>query len=202
MSTVYKPGPHPGPPDLSGRRLPLRTVHQPWMRSHRAEHHPVWFGRTGDNRFDAPDGSFGVLYLAGDAHCAFIETFGHGHAGGHRFVTADALRARALSTVAFPAPLRLVDLTDTGLARIGADMRLCAGDYEVSQAWSAALWGHGDRPDGLYYRARHDASRFCAAVFDRCEPGIAATRLGSLAERRHRALLAELLDAYDFGLLD
>ncbi len=83
------------------------------------------FGRSGDNRFDAPDGEFGVLYAGKDERCAFIEVFGH--ATGMRFVEQSELAARGLARIAPRRPLRLVNLTGEGLARLGADARLDLG---------------------------------------------------------------------------
>lgn len=203
------PGPHPDPPDLSRLALPLAVVETPWFRHHKSEFGPVFFGRTGECRFDAPpppDGQarpFGVLYLAGDPHCAFIETFGHSHvkSGARgRMVTTQALEKKRLARLTFPRPLRLVDLRDHGLARIGADLRLCAGDYGPAQRWSAALWAHPEAPDGVLYRARHDPGRSCAALYDRAGEGIVAADLGTLADPGHVPLLADLLKTYGFGL--
>ena len=56
-------------------------------------------------------------------------------------------------------------------------------------------------PDGLLYRSRHDPSRLCAAIFDRAEDALTATSLGSLADAHNVALLADLLDAYDYSLI-
>lgn len=60
--------------------------------------------------------------------------------------------------------LRLVDLTGPGLARLGADARLFAGDHGQARQWSRAFYSHPDRVDGIYYPVRHDPSRVAAAV--------------------------------------
>lgn len=198
---VERPGPHPAPPaDLAERPLPLLHSTRSWFRIHRAEYDPLYFGRSGSSRFDLPNGESGVLYVGNDAHCAFIETFGH--ATGIRLVTRASLQARGLALVEPGRALRLVDLTGPGLARLGADERLCAGDYRVAQQWSLALHQHPEQPDGLYYRSRHDPSRVCAALYERAGHVLTTHRLGSLADRRHRLRLAEILDTYGFGLLD
>jgi hypothetical protein len=67
----------------------------------------LFFDRAAGNRFDAPDRSYGVMYLGADAHCAFIETFGQ--ATGDRFATQHALEQRLLSVVETKRILRLVD---------------------------------------------------------------------------------------------
>lgn len=196
-----RPGPHPLPlDDLAERPLPLTELPQSWFCIHRSEYAPLHFGRAGGNRFDAPAGEYGVLYVGSDAHCAFIETFGH--ATGVQFVTMTALQARDLALIAPRRPLRLVDLTGPGLAHLGADERLCTGEYTVAQRWSLALRRHPDRPDGLYYRSRHDPSRTCAALFDHLADALTVLPLGSLAARAQKRRLAEILDTYRFGLLD
>jgi hypothetical protein len=42
----------------------------------------------------------------------------------------------------------------------------------------------------------------CAAIFDRAASALTATSLGSLADPRNAALLADLLDTYDYALID
>jgi hypothetical protein len=162
---------------------------------------PSYFGRQPRNRFDAPTGEFGVLYVARDAHGAFIETFGH-DTGRTPFVTESELRSRELSIVRASRALRLVDLRGTGLARMGADAELTNGtDYALARRWSLALHNHPRMPDGILYRARHDPSRTCAAIFDRAKRVIKATRSGTLYDAKHARLLADILDTYGYGLV-
>jgi hypothetical protein len=157
------------------------------------------FGRSGRGRFDAPDGRYGVLYVAVDAHGAFIETFGREL--GRLAVEARELRARAISEVISSRPLRLVDQTGPGLSQVGADARLSAGSYSSSQAWALALHEHPDQPDGLLYRSRHDLERLCAAIFERAASALTDSSLGSLADPHNADLLADLLDAYGYSLI-
>ena len=42
------------------------------------------------------------------------------------------------------------------------------GVLYIAQRWSRALWEHPQQPDGIIYRSRHDPSKVCAALFDRC----------------------------------
>ena len=192
--------PHPAPPaDLEQRPLPILETAADWYRIHGERLAPLFFGRSGRNRFDAPGGEYGVLYAGADAYCAFVETFGH--ATGIRLVHADELRSRRLSRIRVPRPLRLVDLTGAGLARIGADARLRTGDYLIAQRWSQALHAHPLNPDGLLYRSRHDPSRQCVAIFERASTSLEVAPMGSLADPGLRPLLADVLDHYQFGLL-
>jgi hypothetical protein len=161
---------------------------------------PLHFGRSGDNRFDAPAGEFGVLYVAKDERGAFIETFGH--ATGVRLVDHREIAARGLVRIVPRRPLRLVNLTGAGLARLGADARLTAGEsYDPPHRWARAIHDHPTQPDGIVYTARHDPSRLCAGIFDRAAGGLTVVSLGSLADATNVALLAGLLDRYDFGIV-
>lgn len=199
MKTTLGPHPEP-PPDLAAMPLPVTIFRRCWFRIHRLAHAPLFFGRSGDNRFDAPAGEFGVLYAGKDAHCAFIEVFGH--ATGVRLVEQGELAARGLARIAARRPLRLVNLAGGGLARLGADARLTSGEsYAAAHRWALAIHDHPRRPDGIVYAARHDPRRVCAALFDRASAELEATPLGSLADPAHAALVARVLDTYRFGLV-
>lgn len=163
---VDLPAPHSEPPGwLATAALPLHRTAEDWFRCHRTRHEAIYFGRSGGGRFDDPNGEYGILYASHDLHGAFIETFGR--RVGVRIVAESELASRSIARIAVNRPLAWVDLTASGLARIGADARLTSGDYALAQRWARALWEHPDQPDGLYYRARHDPSRPCAAFFDR-----------------------------------
>lgn len=112
------------------------------------------------------------------------------------------LQRYALARVESSRPLRLVDLTGPGLARLSADERLASGDYLVAQRWALALHAHSERLDGLYYRARHDPSRFSVAIFDHAADSLTVQGLGSLAAPSNAALLTDLLETYGFGMGD
>jgi hypothetical protein len=196
-----RPGLHPDPPvDLSAHELPIVEVASPWFRIHACHREPLHCGDSGRNRFDAPAREFGILYVGGDEHCAFIETFGQ--STGLNLLEALALTTRCLARVEAGLALAIVDLTAPGLARLGADERLCAGEHRVAQRWSLALWARSSQPDGLLYRARHDPSRFSLALYDRVAPILRAVALGGLLDTTHRSLLAVILGTYGFGLID
>ncbi len=195
--------PHPEPPaDLPARPLLLHTFRagQRWWRIHRPANDPVYFGKGALNRFDAPKGEFGVLYAGADAHCAFIETFGH--ATGTRFVTEAELDARALAVVRCSRALQLVDLRGEGLAQVGADAALpCGFDYALAQRWARAFHDHPRKPDGIAYPARHDPSRTSIALFDQAAPNLKSERLGPLSHPRNAKVLGDILTTYRFGLV-
>jgi hypothetical protein len=198
------PGEHPEPAVDLGSRAPLLFSLDTGIvlyRIHDRSQEPVFFGRTGRSRFDSPDGKFGVLYVARDEYCAFIETFGQ--ATGVSAVTRKALEERPLSCLTLKTSLKLIDLSDSGgLARIDADGRLFSGSHAVAQRWSAALRSHPTKPAGLLYRARHDPARNACALFDLPQSALVITDTGSLLDSKHAVLLPTILDRYDFGLIE
>jgi hypothetical protein len=196
------PAPHPEPPpDLDEREPLVAVIRTPWYRVHRTAHQPLFFGRLRRHRFDDPEGRFGVLYVAGDQHAAFIETFGQ--TAGLRVVTTEALRSRSLARVLSRRPLCLIDLATTGgLARIGADARLSTGDYAVAQRSSRALRKHWCRPDGILYRPRHDPARRAAALFGHTARVLFYEDCGCWLGKQNERLLSHILETYRFGLLE
>jgi hypothetical protein len=66
------PGDHPEPPRDLADRFPLLSELTPGTglsRIHDRNKGPGFLGKTGRNRFDSQDASFGVLYVALDVHC-------------------------------------------------------------------------------------------------------------------------------------
>jgi hypothetical protein len=138
------------------------------------------------------------LYLAKQAEGAFIETFGQ--TTGVRVVAQAELALRSISFLECRS-LRLVDLTAAGLARIGADNRLCDGDHQLAQRWSLALWNHPDLIDGILYRARHDPSQECVALYDRVGDIFKIQQTWGCDSRSFAVTLSQILDTYEFGLI-
>ncbi len=199
-----KPGEHPEPhADLAVRSPLLYTLEEGTVvyRLYRADRDALYFGRSGDNRFDAPDGSFGVLYAGEDEYCSFIETCGQ--VTGVPSVSGAYLDQRQLAEMKVMESMKLIDLSASGgLARIGADGRLMDGSHAVAQRWSAALRNHPTKPAGILYRARHDPAKLAFAIFE-CPRNVFQTASrGSLRDPRNVKLLGEILDHYKFGLID
>jgi hypothetical protein len=197
------PGEHPEPPSDLATREPLLAempVGAILSRLHAKGKSPLFFGRTGGNRFDSPDFTYGVLYAGLDEYCSFIETYGQ--TTGIRTVTESALDGRHLAHLELLCPMKLIDLSNSGgLARIGADSRLFSGSHAIAQRWSAALRGHPSKPDGILYPARHDAARNACAICE-CPPSVFELHAkGSLLEHQHSALLGAILDCYGFALI-
>jgi hypothetical protein len=204
-TTNSPPGEHHFPPDLaefSQITLPIRSIpaNEPLIRVHSASRNAIYFGRSGNSRFDAPAGEYGGLYLAINAYGAFRETVLR--LTTIKVVEIKELVKKALSIITIDRDLQLVDLTGMGLAHIGADARLTTGSYQVSQQWSLTLWKHPDRVDGIYYRSRLDPSQFCILLFE--------DRLtdNQLVEKKIASSLIdypelpEILNSYQYGLID
>ncbi len=192
----------PGPPaDFSSRKVTPVEFDAVIFRTHNITRNPIFFGRSGLHRFDAPDRSYGVLYAGRDAHCAFVESFVK---SGSRIITTTELESRALAELKPSKPLRLIDLTQSGtLMRIGADARLFAGDHDVAQLWSMAFHEHPSRPDGLLYPSRLDQMRQAIALFgDRSLKIVELSRQSWYAPGAQRHLLAEVIDHYDLQLIE
>ncbi len=199
---MTRPKPHPDPPaDLPTVELPMTRRSRRWFRAHRCRRDPLFFGRSGQWRYDDPERSYGVLYVAADLEGAFVEGCLHDSAVGTTtpLLSERFLKRRCAAKIRFAGRLKLVDLSGPGLAAIGADARLCVGDYRVAQRWSRALWSHPQRPDGILYLSRHNPSMVCAAVFDRA-PTAAAEQLGPFLGPRLIQQTAAFLDAYGVGL--
>lgn len=199
------PGEHHNPSsDFSSRALPIRQtdelkVHE-LVRIHASSYSPIFFGKSGNNRWDDSLARFGVLYAGADDYCAFIETFGH--TTGVNLIEESDLDAKSMSFIPIKKSLQLVDLTGNGLAKIGADSRLCVCDIEISKKWSRALFDHPAEPDGILYGSRHDPSRQAIAVFERAKPKLRKPILviDSFASPAHAAALSKLMDHYGCGL--
>jgi hypothetical protein len=192
---------HPAPPsDLAIRELPTIEIQSSWYRIHQTRHGVMFFGKLGQNRFDAPNQAYGVMYVALQPHGAFIETFGS--QTGIGVISEAELSLRSISCLETQQKLRLVDLTGAGLAKLGADGRLCTGDHWLSQQWAFELWQHPIQADGIYYRPRHDLDQYCAAIFDRTSELWSIQDTQNCNSRNFSATLADILDTYGFGLID
>jgi len=203
------PDPHPEPPSgFSNLDLPFLSVDPDprnlWPRLYQCDRtSSLYFGQGRRYRFDDPTGGYSVLYAGKDIQCAFIETFGDARgADGELQIARGDIAKRCVALIGIVRPLRVVDLTGSGLSNIRADARLTAGDdYGLSQRWGRELFDHSQRPDGVLYRARHDQSRLSLALFNRASDAVSETLLGSLFDARNQSLLADILRTYKIALL-
>ena len=192
---------NPPPSDLHKRDPLIYTCSagQIWYRSYQVSHGPIFFGKGKLYRWDSPTGDYGVLYLGADEYCAFIESIGRGVLKT-RFVSASVLRQRTFSKVLVKGNLRLIDMVNSGgLARLGAEGSIVSGTgYRNSQRWSATLKDHPSKPDGIYYRSRHDPARTSCALFD-SSAGMIEVAQTYASWAAEKTLLGAILDNYHFG---
>ena len=196
---MARPERHPLPPkDFDERELPIEVVPAStvFVRIHRNDLGALHFGRTGTNRFDDPEGKYGVCYLARSHEGAFAETCLR--AVGAQFVATTFLQGRSFAFVEAAGPLRLAVAYGPGLARLGATSVVSAGDHRRSRLWSRAMHDHPSAPDGLLYRANHDNNEICAALFERCRERLSIGASEPMLSDRVR--LGALLDRYKVGL--
>lgn len=202
-----QPGDHPLPhPELASQMPLIFTVKKGDVlyRHHLTGRNPVYFGTTGNNRFDDPECPaahvFGVLYAGQDPHCCFIESCGA--TTGVPAVSGAYLEARSMATLELSENLRFTDLFSTGgLTRIGADGRLFTGSYKIAQQWSRALRTHPSKPDGIRYPSRHDHTRAAYAIYSRPVSSFKVGTMGSLMAPSNKGLLNEILALYQVELL-
>ena len=199
-----RPGDHPLPhPELDQREVLIQTLKAGTtiFRMHPSGCTAVYFGRTGNYRYDAPDGSFGVMYAGEDLDCCFIESFGQ--TAGVPAVSGAYLEGRDFAEIQLQSNLRLADLVEPGsLSRIGADERLLTGPYSISQRWSAALRKHPTKPNGIRYRSRRDPAKIAYAIYDCPSTTFSVSEHGSLMEPRNRSQLNRLLELYKVDLIE
>ncbi len=185
------------------KRLPLSRVRAGthWLRIHAQARSPLWFGpahgRPAIHRFDDSSGRVRVCYFGTTLEVCFAETFLRNPPV--RILALDDLAERSIATVELRRDLRLVPIHGPSLARLGVTAELASGNiYAISQLWSRALWEHGDQPDGILYRSRHDDSALCAAVYDLAKDDLVMIHDQSLTGDSQQ--LARLLRRYGLGL--
>lgn len=163
------------PPDIDKRELPVvtRPAGTRYVRIHRVSDGAVWFGwnaadktfRRPTNRFDAPDRSYGVLYVAVTRDGSFAESVGRKPGV---FRSSDELALLAITTLALTRDLRLVDLHGgEAVGALGATGVVGVGPQSLARRWSKALHNHPAKPDGIEYRCRHNSDELAVALFDR-----------------------------------
>lgn len=162
------------PPDIATRAPLLKTVRAGTSlhRFYTAAYEPIFYDRSLSGRFNAPDGSYGVLYAARSRAGAFAETFLR--EPGRTQIAADFLARKAYVRLKALANLALIDFTGPGLAILGATAEVPHGSlpYDSPQAWSKALHDHPAGADGIAFHARHDDRELSYALFGRAEAKI------------------------------
>ena len=187
---------HLPPADFDKRPVKSETIKKGsvYKRIHLTSRAPIQFNQTKAGRYNSPEAEFGVLYIAKDLAGCFSETLLRQKSG---LIDQAELDARSVSEIVFTADLKLVSFYGPGLARAGATGIVSSGDWDISQAWSLALWQRKDKPDGMLYRAKHDKNELSAAIFDRAGKNL---KQGKTWRLRDDPELPDLLDRYKVGI--
>jgi hypothetical protein len=160
------------------------------------------------SRFDSPNGEFGVCYFGTSLDCCFLEVFSTTRAPrtGRLYIPRTSLWGYYAATARLLRPLRLAYLADDGLAQLGIDQRITGGDdYDLSQSWAQAIYGHASDLDGIFYAARHHNRLYSVALFERARGAIAFTSWGALGDRQVADLhveIARIVNRFEIDLLD
>lgn len=145
-------------------------------RIHRNDKGPIFFGPPGDKpeqRFDSPDASYKVLYLALALETSFGEVFVRKPA--NRYVFASEVRRRARSEPGLTRPLNLYPLDSAVLSALGVTLADVTGDA-YAKTWALSARIHAEtQADGIRYPSRFNTGP-CIALFDRAS---AAVRTGN-----------------------
>jgi len=139
---------------------------------------PLHYGRDGTNRYDAPDNSYGVLYLGLKLPTALMESVFHKHRWDQdekRSIALAEVRSRLVRADGMLEGLELADLTAPGVmaGRFGLNLeQLASRGYHHTQRISAelhAIRGADGLPllDGVLYPSRNNYPEPSVALFDR-----------------------------------
>jgi hypothetical protein len=189
------------PSDLGKRRLRLVRMPETVVRISRAGYRdPFFWSRLGRNRFDLPDGRYGVLYAAQDLETCVLEVFGDRWLK-ERVMSVAALPRFEVLTFAARQELRVADLTGPALNGLGTDANLFASnDYAVTQEWSRQLMNHAQARDGIRYHSRQNPRKHNYAIYD---TSVAKASIRALERGPFGALpeLYTILDKYEVALI-
>lgn len=148
----------------------------------------LYFGSR-NNRYDDPEGDFGVLYLGFDLSTVLMESMFHGHRWNvdARHIDQRHVDDRLVREVATLAPLTLLNLNAPGAmaAQFGLDLhQLTSRDYAHTQGIAARAHAEPGL-DGILYPSRNNYPGSCVALFDRCKDRLGLIQDIALARHRH-----------------
>jgi hypothetical protein len=142
----------------------------------------LFYGRDGVNRYDAPDGGYGVLYLGRDLPTALMEAVFHQHrwsAARQRSIALAQIQRRLVRAVGVLQTLRLANLTAPGVMAgdFGLNLQqLASRHYARTQQLSARIHAQvgkdGPLFDGVLYPSRNNYPGVGVALFDRADKKI------------------------------
>ncbi len=141
---------------------------------------PLYYGRDGTNRYDAPARDYGVLYLGRDLPTVLMESVFHKHQWDRdatRSIALAEVQSRLVRAVGVLADLHLADLTAEGVMAgyFGLNLeQLVSRGYTHTQQVSGrvhAMLGDDGEPrfSGLLYPSRNNYPAASIALFDRAK---------------------------------
>lgn len=188
------------PPFLDLRQLPTRKLDagmEVWRlvgNEHLDE--PVWFGCSGDGRFDLhPDDTDGVCYVGLGRATAILE-WGFRQANPSQaplVLTPAMFKTRHLRCLETPPGLILVDSTCEEATGHGLTTELGSiTPYKLPQWWSQAIHETGPASNGgILYEPRHHRTGRAAAVYG--ARGVGTWACGDVEVLTARSLRADLV---------
>lgn len=187
--------------DFSKFSPTIAQIAGPWFRIHQTLRGPIFFGRSGTNRWDAPDKSYGVMYAGETWQAAFMESVLH--EPSKKRVLESELEKRSISLVKTSTALRLVDLSDgtvlRGLELTESDTK--AFPYAAPQGISKAIYTAGWNIHGIRYASRLEPRLTCLALFDFPEDLIYVHDLDLLLASGNQGLVSSILNQYQIHLI-
>jgi hypothetical protein len=170
----------PPPAELSTEKFPKRYVDP--ARLVRVSSYTTgepYFGKSGNNRFDAPGAGvgapeYGTCYFGTDLEVAMAESILHDEmpVNGKFLLTRSQFDERYALYFAGSA-LHLLDLSGLLLKRLGGSADLAGtSNYSLSQQWACAVHRNPVRYDGFFYMSRQLNTRRSVALFDRAHDKI------------------------------
>ncbi|MGJ7916197.1 RES family NAD+ phosphorylase [Massilia sp. LXY-6] len=147
-----------------------------------------YFGKSGNNRFDAPGAAtgtpeFGVCYLGTSLELAMAESILHDEIPVNGAFTITRTQIEGRFALYFGGlPLHLLDLTGPLLKRLGGNAGLAGTtDYRLTQQWARAVYDNPAGYDGFLYMSRHLNTKRAVALFDRAKSKIQLASYSPLA---------------------
>lgn len=142
---------------------------------------PLGYGknatRFSDPRRRKPESRFGVLYLGESLKTCFVETILRDRRDGlvgEVEIAESELTDRYYSQISVAEPLRLIDLQDDGLLRMGIPTDVARGRSQaLARKWSLAIYEHPAAVDGILYPSRLN-NETNLAIYDRAISRLAA----------------------------
>jgi hypothetical protein len=189
-------------PSLYFQTTPLnlrRVAPSVWLRiiDSRFARTPLGFNPTAPSRFSDPTGVLGVVYLAATMQAAFRETLVRDRNAGRLpaiLMDRAEVSRRSVAEISVIQPLKLADLTDDPLFKMGVPTDACmACAHACGQKWSSAFHRHPDQPDGLIFPSRLTPGVENIVVYDR---GLTKLRVDGVSPLSARPERADLLAAH------